>query len=170
MAKDNKSADDAIEVAGPPPKSKGRKADTKDVVQETVSSLYAQFETDRDMERSGIRLNYGNGVCIIIARAGGSNTRFAKVFEAKTRPYRRQIESETLDPLVAESLLVQAFVESVILGWEGVKDRYGDDLLFTREHAIKLFTELPDLFADVREQATKAANFRAHDVEDDAGN
>jgi len=56
---------------------------------------------------------------------------------------------------------VEAYAEAVILGWDGVAGPDGAPLPFTRENAVKLMLDLPDLFRDVQEQATKAALFRA---------
>lgn len=133
-------------------------------------SMYSLFGTDKAMEQSGIVLDYGSAGKIKVARAGGSNSRFAKALEAKMRPYRRQFEAGTMDDEVANKLLIEAFAEGVILGWEKVKGPDGKELKFSRENVIKLFTDLPDLFADVREQAMKVSNFRAEQVEEDAGN
>lgn len=135
-----------------------------------AESLYDLFGTDKELEKDGIVLNYGKGGKIKIARAGGANSRFAKALETKMRPYRRQFEAGTMDETVANDLLLEAFAETVVLGWEGVQDREGNELAFTRENVTKLFKDLPDLFTDVREQAMKFANFRVTQVEADAGN
>jgi len=135
-----------------------------------AESIYDVFATDKGMERTGIELDYGKLGKIRIARAGGANNRFTKVLEQKTRPYRRQMDADTMDEDVANTLLIEAFAETVVLGWEGIKDRNKQPMPFTRENVIKLFTDLPELFTDVREQAMKAANFRELGVETDSGN
>ncbi len=52
-------------------------------------SLYKQFGTDKNLETSGIVLQYGEGVEIRIARAGGSNKRYQKSMTQRSKPYRR---------------------------------------------------------------------------------
>ena len=133
-------------------------------------SIYALFGTDSSMEQSGIWLEYGEFGRFLVARAGGSNSRFTKSMERLSRPRRRQIQNETLDESIANELLLKAFAESVILRWEGITDSDGKDLPFTRDNVIKLFKDLPDLFIDIREQAAKAANFQAAEVEGDLKN
>ena len=133
-------------------------------------SIYALFGTDSSMEQSGIWLEYGEFGRFLVARAGGSNSRFTKSMERLSRPHRRQIQNETLDESIANELLLKAFAESVILRWEGITDSDGKDLPFTRDNVIKLFKDLPDLFIDIREQAAKAANFQAAEVEGDLKN
>lgn len=134
-----------------------------------MTSPYALFSTDTALESSGITLDYGS-FRIQIARAGGANRKFAQVLEAKLKPHRRQIQTETLADEVAHRLIVEAYAEAVILGWDGVVDAAGQPLPFTRDNTVRLMTDLPDLFRDVQEQATKAALFRRQAQEADEKN
>lgn len=138
-------------------------------------SLYKQFKTDSNVERTGIVLQYGvnsqgKPIEIRVARAGGSNDAYVKRMEARAKPFRRQIQNETIERAVLLGLVREVFAETVVLGWEGVEDANGNALPFSRENAIKLFTDLPDLFDDVQEQAQRAALFRATMREEDAKN
>ena len=138
-------------------------------------SLYKQFETDREVEKTGIVLDYGMNskkrpIQIRIARAGGANERYSKLLELRTKPYRRQIQNETLDNAVAEKITKEVYAQTVVLGWNGVEDRDGNDMPFTQENCVKLFTDLPDLWSDVQSQSTRASLFRAEILEADAKN
>lgn len=139
-------------------------------------SLYKQFKTDDNLERTGILLQYGvnerNGepITIRVARAGGSNSAYLKKIEAKVKPFRRQIQNETIEKPVVDKMLRETYAESVVLGWENVDDKQGNPLPFTVQNCIQLFEELPDLFTDVQEQAQKAALFRADVLEADSKN
>lgn len=138
-------------------------------------SLYKQFTTDNKLEREGILLEYGNAsngqpITIRVARAGGSNAQYQKRMEALVKPYRRQIQTETIDPKQVEKLIRQVYAETVVLGWENVEDADGKPMPFTRENCLKLFEDLPDLFADIQEQAQRAALYRTEIREAEAGN
>lgn len=138
-------------------------------------SLYKQFQTDNALEKDGILLQYGtnskgNPICIRIARAGGANHQYVKRMEAKVKPYRRQIQNETIEKALLENIVKDVFAECVVLGWENVEDETGKELPFTKDNCIKLFTDLPDLFLDVQEQAQRAALFRQEIRENDAKN
>lgn len=140
-----------------------------------MSNLYSQFATDKKAESEGIVLSYGMNshdepIEIRIARAGGANQRFAKVFEAKIRPVKRQMQTETLDQKVADKLLVETYAEAIVLGWTGVEDRDGNAMTFSKENVVKLFTDLPDLFRDVQEASQKSALFREDILETDSKN
>ena len=138
-------------------------------------SLYKQFKTDKNVEKEGIVLNYGKNskgedIEIRIARAGGANVQYAKLLEAKTKPYRRQIQNETLDNEVAEKITKEVYAKAVVLGWTGVEDENGKEMEFSFENCMKLFDDLPDLWTDIQQQSTKSALFHADILEQDAKN
>ena len=138
-------------------------------------SLYAQFKTDKNVEKTGIILEYGfnskkQPIQIRIARAGGANEHYSKLLEAKIKPYRRQIQNETLDNAIAEKITKEVYAQSVILGWENVEDEKGNPIEFNVDNCVKLLTDLPDLWSDIQAQSTRAALFRADILEADAKN
>lgn len=135
-----------------------------------MGSLYEQFETNANFEKDGINLEYGDGVKFRVARAGGQNQAYSKALEKAIRPHRVALANDTLDAGVAEKVLLDVFCSTVLLGWEGVKDRAGVVMPFTKENAIKLMTDLPDLYADIRAQANKVSNFRKEQLETDLKN
>ena len=138
-------------------------------------NIYKKFRTDEKLETKGIELNYGDNskglpILIRIARAGGDNIQFTKTLEKRTKPFRRQLQLDTMDEKVAKKLMLEVYADSVILGWSGVEDADNNDIPFTRENCIKVMTDLPDLFADIQEQAGKAALFRIEVLEEDSKN
>jgi len=135
-----------------------------------MTSIYDAFGANESFEKDGIDLDFGPAGKFRLARAGGSNKKFAKVLEARYRPYRRQADAGTLANEVAEKLMAEAYAEAVVLGWEGVTDRNGDPIPFNKDTCIALLLELPDLFSEIREQAGQFANYRLLETEDDLGN
>ncbi len=135
-----------------------------------TTSIYDLFETDAKAETEGFIFDVTPEISFTLARAGGSNIRFQKALELKTRPYRREIDENRFPLDQANKLMIEAFAETVVLGWKGITDKKGKKVSFTPENAVKLFTQLPDLFTDVREAAAARANYSAKQVEDDAGN
>lgn len=154
-----------------------------------VEDPFAAFRTDPDLERTGIYLDYGSHR-VLIARAGGGNTKFARILEAKLKPYRRQMQTDTMDEKVADRITKEAFSDAVIRGWDvlskdgkvnaegewtpGVPDpdNPGEILSDTKEAYMAVFNSpnLKDFFADVREQATRVGLFRQIELEEDAEN
>lgn len=138
-------------------------------------SLYKQFKTDNTLERNGIVLEYGNNadgnpISIRIARAGGANSQYTRLMEARVKPYRRQIQNETIEKTMVEKMLREVYAETIVLGWENVTDETGEELPFTVQNCIKLFEDLPDLFQDIQDQSQRAALFREEVLETDSKN
>ncbi len=142
-------------------------------------SMYSQFKTDTKMETNGIVIDYGD-FRVTIARAGGANKKYAKLLETKTQPYRRAIQTETMDNELAIDVLRQVYSEAVVLNWEtkcddkfkkGIEAPNGGDLLAAKPvNIVATFKALPDLFSDIQAQANKVALFREQVLEEDAGN
>ncbi len=132
--------------------------------------LYSLFETSKDAETDGVVIDYGQAGKFTIARAGGSNQGYSKALQAMYKANKHQIDTETMPDDVAEKKTLEIFCKHVLRGWEGVKDRKGELLEFSQENAIKLMTDLKDLYADLRAQSTKISNFRAQAIEEDAKN
>ena len=147
-------------------------------------SMYSQFKTSETLETKGIDIDYGDFI-VTIARAGGANKKFTRVLEQKTKPYRRAIQTETMDPTVAEEMLREVYAEAIILNWQskigeedgarvfavGIEAPEGEELLdFTKENVVDTLRRLPDLFTDLQQQSNKISLFREDVLEHDAGN
>lgn len=140
-----------------------------------MTNLFQQFKGDEKSEKEGIVLLYGKNskdenIEFRIARAGGTNTRYLKALEHKSKPYRRQIQNNSMDLEMSQQLMRDVFAEAVLLGWTGVEDADNNPIEFTVTNAKQLFKDLPDLFADIQEQANNASLFRASLLDDEAKN
>lgn len=138
-------------------------------------SLYKQFETNAAVETAGILLQYGKTedgrpINIRIRRAGGANKQYTKLMEVRVKPHRRQILNETIDRSLTDDLVKDVFAETVVIGWENVEDRAGKAIEFNKANVLKLFDDLPDLYADIQEQANRASLFRMDIRENDSKN
>lgn len=141
--------------------------------------MYQQFATSEHFETKGIEIDYGT-FRVTIARAGGANKKFARLLEAKTKPFRRAIQTEMMDNDRAGVLLMEVYAESVILNWEtkvdgkfkvGIEAKDSGKLMpFTSENVMATLRNLPNLFSDIQVQATREALYREEIREDDTGN
>ena len=157
----------------------------------STSFLYKTFQTDTDLEREGIVVNFGS-VKFSLARAGGRNKAFKDTFTAKAKKHRIELDNETLSDEMADRIMAESYAEAVILGWWTRKeDENGDPILdkkgeeqwtdtivnadgnaikFNVDDCVKLLLDLPDLFATLQQYASKSANFRKELEEEDLGN
>ncbi|MBP9869920.1 MAG: hypothetical protein KBC53_00275 [Nitrosomonas sp.] len=141
--------------------------------------MYKQFSTDRELEKKGIVLDYGQ-FRVTVARAGSANHKFVRTHEILTKPVRRLIEQEILPVEKEREISRQLYAKAVVLNWEvkddkekwkqGIEAPDGSILPYTEENVINTFAALPDLFADIQIQSNKMRLFRAADKEADAKN
>ena len=141
-------------------------------------SLYTQFKTDSKLETSGIVLDYGD-FKVTVARAGGANKKFARLLNAKTKAYKRAIQTDTMDVEVGDKIVREVYAEAVVLNWEtkvegkfkqGIEAQDGKLLPFNRENLIKTFENVPDIFTDIQQQASTFALFRETVLEEESKN
>lgn len=145
-------------------------------------SLSNQFKTDKKAETEGIRVEYaenedGTIPTFIIGRANRTNRRYSQALERLTKPHRRALEMKTLPKEKAEEIWRDVFIEGNLHGWENVRNSdvtgnkqdegYAE---FTKDNAISLFKNLPDLYDDLSARANDAANFRVESMEEEAKN
>jgi len=143
-------------------------------------SMFSQFKTNPDLEKNGVVIDYGT-FRVTIARAGGANKKFGRLLEAKTKPHKRAIQTETMDQEKSVDIMREVYADAVILNWEtkindqfvvGIEDPEdaSKTVPFTRDNLLATFKALPDLFSDLQEQAMRAALFRDELREEDAKN
>lgn len=145
-------------------------------------SMYQMFSTDPDLEKNGVVVDYGT-FRLTLARAGGANKAFQRCLEAESAPFRRAIQSGTMDPARAEHMLRTVYSKTIVKLWEvqrgnkwvpGLDDPEGGDkpLPFNEKNVIAALSNprLHDLWEDVRDQSGKMLLYRSALLEADAGN
>lgn len=137
-------------------------------VQEKRASIYDVFETDTNDEVGGIWLDFPNGASFKVARMGGSNKGFNRVFRRRTKAYKNSLDSMPDEML--EQISVDAFVDGCLLDWEGIVGRDGVEIPFSKENATKLLKDLPELRDNLINEARNFENFRKESVDEVAKN
>jgi hypothetical protein len=147
-----------------------------------MQSIYEIFATDAEVEKKGKWVDVGPAN-FLLARAGGSNTRFQKAMAAVLRPHQRRMQLGMMEPDEATKLAVGPFVDHVLLDWKGVRPikrdeagqimrdpetraiLVGDEIPYAKETAKKLLLEVPDLFTTLQEEAQRVSNYSPEDIE-----
>ncbi len=144
----------------------------------SMNALRKMFETDTQVERDGIWIDYAPGVEVRIARAGGSNKHFAKTMQRLAKPHRRAIQTESVDDEVLKDIFIKAYAQAIIVDWKGfTKDLITRDdadaeevLAFNRDNVEAVLQAQPNLFTDIQKAADTISYFRAETNEADSGN
>lgn len=136
-----------------------------------IKGPYAAFATDETVEQEGVWLEYPSyEFAIRVRRAGETNRAFTQRMDAKLKPYKRALDTGTMDPAILLRVSREVFAETILVDWKGVVDEKGKPMSFNKDNALKLLTDLPDLFNDIVLQAKDAGLFRKYLAEAEAGN
>lgn len=142
-----------------------------------MSGLHAKFKTDRVKEVEGVAIEFsdapnddGSIPTFTISRMGKTNRAYSKALEQATRPYRRQIELKIFKEETAESVFMGVFVDTILTGWQHVRNERDEPIPYNKQNAIMLMSELPDVYERLQEEAKLASNFREAELEEEAKN
>lgn len=145
--------------------------------------LYGTFATDGDLEKTGVWFDYGD-FRVLAGFSGGSNKKYTAYAEKMFKPLRRAIDTGSLGNERSLSVLIEVFSHTIIFNWEtkqkdesgiehwvqGIENKEGDLIEFTKENVIITFTALPNLFADIQSQCAMISNYRNRDLEEESKN
>jgi hypothetical protein len=134
-----------------------------------MANPYKLFKTNPELEMNGVTSDFG-GMFITIARSGGANKTYQQVLSKRFKPYRSQLDRDTIDPDLANKIYAEVFASTIVKGWSDVTDEDDNPLPFTFENCVKLFLDLPDLFAEVQKKAADLSLFREEEVKAISGN
>jgi hypothetical protein len=124
------------------------------------SNLDSLFKTDNDLEKDGVWINIGNDIKFKIRRFGGSNAQRLKQAMAKFhKPVARLVEMDKLSPEENIELMAKTFADSCLVDWQGVEID-GVKAPCTFDNAVKLFTQLPELFDLLFKESQKFDSFK----------
>lgn len=116
---------------------------------------------NRTLESEGVLEHY-YGANLKIARA--NNTRYRRIFRELSKPYVNQIENNTLSSEVGEDLVVAAYAEAILVGWDNLVDTdTGKEVAYSKSMARELLGEDEDLFALVRKVSEDTSKYLKQD-------
>ena len=110
----------------------------------------------------GAWANY-RGVKLLIARA--NNPKFKTTFRRLTKPYKKEMENETLDEKTSGDLLAQAFAEAILLDWKDFVIN-GKEIEYNKENAADLLINDPDCLQFVTDYANDIDNYLTVDEDE----
>jgi ABC-type nitrate/sulfonate/bicarbonate transport system ATPase subunit len=131
--------------------------------------IYDKFSSDVELESRGVVLDFGNGEWVRIARAGGGNKKFLRLFEQLIKPHRRSISLGSMDDKKAEEVMHTVFAKTVVLDWH-ITGEDGADIPFSVENVVKVFQDLPEFFGNIKVEAENRANFKREQQEEESKN
>lgn len=159
-------------------------AEVAKLVEKGVNALgfdIFSIASDKKLELEGVWRDFivnGKPVAKIkVARSGNSNynARMIELYDQNRATISKGLEENATEAelersnLVAERVTMQAFCETVFVGFEGFVDRNGDVLEDTLENRCLLYVNVSELVRQVANEALKAENYRLETLNTDAG-
>lgn len=146
-----------------------------------MKTLFSEYSTNKAKEDDGtwvpIPLNpEGVNPEFRLRRLSKRNKAFSKRLDAKMKPHRKKLEHGVLSNEVAEGIMIDVFVDTILIDWRnvfgmtGVMGEDGVVIPFTRENAIELLTKVPELYDILDDLARDASTFKDYIEEQEAKN
>lgn len=128
-------------------------------------SIYKKYSTDKTKDQEGVFIPVGGGASFKLTRMGPTNIRYGNKFKALSKPYERLAKNDELSPEKALEIQVKAFCGTVLVDWKDVTDKDGNPLEFSEENAVKVLTDLPDLYLELVSESENRDNFQIDEKE-----
>lgn len=137
-------------------------------------SVFDIRKTDKKKSKEGVWIDYGP-FAFKVRPMGVLNKEFMLLTESTFRPYRPAMNAGTMDETLMQKLSTEVFCKAVLVNWrktvdgkhtEGVlPDALGNDIQFSVEAAINVFTEATGALDDLCNHAAEIANFKEEEIE-----
>lgn len=132
----------------------------KKKVSDGVWSVIDEYEKNDEQVKARVRLSF---------MSAATNKKFEKEVARLSKPYRRQIANNTIDPTTNRQITIKAFTRTIIKDWENViLEEGGEALPFTEENVVMVMTELPELYDDLLQVASDRLVFGVEADDSDA--
>lgn len=94
-----------------------------------------------------------------------SNAKFQRALARLQQPHLRKIQEGRMDPELNKKIVAQAMAEGIVLGWENVKNKAGDQVPYSAkaaDAALQANVEFRDFVSD---WATNIGHYREEELE-----
>jgi|SRR4249920_1572132 hypothetical protein len=95
-----------------------------------------------------------------------TSIRFQRELATLQQPYRKKIESGSMDPKVSKELLCKAMARGLVLDWKKVVDSSQNEIPFSVEAAYKALMNNPEFREFISDFAANLENFREAELEE----
>lgn len=129
------------------------------------TNLQSVFGTDEGLEVDGKWFEVTDEVSFKLKRFGGRNSAKGKKLRALyLKPHARKIQNDTITAELETEIYVKIFVELSLTDWKGILDftnkLEGEEVPFSKERAISLLCDMPDLLEELMALAQNSDEYR----------
>lgn len=125
----------------------------------------AKFKQSVAKAEEGSTIDMGDGLKVTVTRIGCKS--YQNMIKKLTAPHQRAIRNKTLDDSVYEEIMNKCLAETILIGWEGLQDEDGAEILYSKAKAYELLTnpEYKDFKDTISDLANEQEVFRQGEVE-----
>lgn len=105
-------------------------------------NLRELFATNKQAETEGVWVDVGKGIRIKIARY--ENPHYVEALRKKAAPHRAAARAGVMSDDMAEKVLNEVIAETILLDWDGVKDKLGNVVPYSRKEALAALNDMRD--------------------------
>lgn len=120
------------------------------------------YKSDQDLEKNGVWFDVQDksGPAFLVRPFKASNPRIKAAMAKYYKPFARQIENDQLSLEKQREININLFLDVCLVEWKNVQID-GEEVVYSREAAFKLFTELPELFDTLFRYAQDFKSYKA---------
>lgn len=132
----------------------------------TKFNIYAKYGSDSKKETNGVPfyVDKDSDTYILVARWSYRNVEHTKAQAELTLNAGSHSEQEL------DEMRTELFVNHLIKGWNNIFDMDGNEIPYTKENALKLMADLPDLVNELIGFSLKRENYPIDKAEDTVKN
>ncbi len=135
-----------------------------------MANFLERYKTDRDLEDTGVFVDYGDGLKIKMRRLNSAKSK--EVRRKLEKPYAKQFRGQEMPDSIQEMLLNHQIAKAIVVDWEGVPDPENPDkqLACTEENVLMMVEQFPDFRDDILAASMERATFQREELKAAEGN
>lgn len=130
-----------------------------------MAGLYKAFKAS-PLAAVGISLPISEGInqdgtipTFKLAYIGRSNKAYGACIATAMKPHQKLIAANLFSKEDEEKMMLGVFVDSILKGWENICDEYGQPIPYSKEKALEMMTDLPELYEKLFAYASDFSNY-----------
>lgn len=131
-----------------------------------MPSFLERYKTDKNLEESGVWVDYGDGIEVQIRRLNSAKSRETR--RRLEKPYTKGFRGQDMPESLQEELLNKQVAEAIVVDWKGVPDpdNEGKELPCTPENVLKMVQRFPDFRDDIMAASMERATFQQEELKE----
>ena len=138
----------------------------------SIRDLQAEFGTDDKLESEGVWIYpviRNPKIGFLIRRMGTTNREWSSRASANYRKHKRKIDAGHITDKKLLEDSYRTFCATVLIRWRGLEDKDGAEIPYSVENGVKLFSQYPDLYSRISDEAQEISTFQQEEIEEIAG-